>query len=146
MDAILSGAAGFSLIAIVIALAAYLRSVSAEARNKIENIIAGKESLWPITKPIEAHTKERIRILNRTRNLIRWMTHVFFVFAVFVGARLCLAVATPHLNNAGVYAADIGFVAFLTLCILFMWIAHRYNRDADDANFEEMKKWKERNP
>lgn len=118
MDAVLSGSPGFTLIAIIIALAAYLRGVSAAARDKIESIIAGKESLW---LPGKGHTQERLRILNKTRRLIKKMTHFFFGLAVAVGVRLCLTVAMPHLNNIWVYVVDVTIVVALVLAIFGMW-------------------------
>jgi hypothetical protein len=48
---VLSGPAGFTLVAIVVALAAYLRLVSATARAQIERIISGEDRFWIVGKP-----------------------------------------------------------------------------------------------
>jgi hypothetical protein len=64
MTPYLSGPPGTILLMFVVAVAAYLRQVSSTARDKIESILAGKETLWPIEEP---HTAERLKILENTR-------------------------------------------------------------------------------
>lgn len=135
MDAVLSGPQGYTLLAIVIALAAYLRSVSAAARDKIEAILAGKDDLWILG---EEYTSERIRILNKTRRLIRGVTHAFFVLSWLLGIRLCTTIFVPGHGNLHMAFFDLFFLVFLTIAIFGMWIAHWSNRAADDANFFEM--------
>lgn len=135
MDAVLSGPQGYTLLAIVIALAAYLRSVSAAARDKIEAILAGKDELWT---PGEDYTSERIRILNKTRRLIRAVTHAFFVLAWLLAIRLCTSIFVPGHANLHLAFFDFLVLAFLTIAIFGMWIAHWTNRAADDSNFFEM--------
>ncbi|MGJ4969783.1 MULTISPECIES: hypothetical protein [unclassified Bradyrhizobium] len=136
LDAVLSGTPGFTLLALVVALAAYLRQVSATARDKLEEIFADRNALWK--RENDDWTLERVRILSRTRNIIKIVTHVFFGLGTIVGARVCVFALTPKLNNAILYWLDFALIATVAFSVFGMWIAHTVNRSADDANFEEM--------
>lgn len=136
LDPVLSGVPGFALLALVVALAAYLRQVSATARDKLEEIFADRNALWK--RENDDWTLERVRILSRTRNIIKIVTHVFFGLGTLVGARVCVFALAPKLNNAVLYWLDFALIATVAVSVFGMWIAHAINRSADDANFEEM--------
>ena|SRR5207248_11377773 len=134
----LNGPPGVIFLMFVMAMAAYLRQVSATARDKIELIEADKESLWPCG---DDHTTKRLEILQRTRYVIKVVTIIYFVIAFFVGLRLCLWIISPILPHFGrglFGLSDLVLVSVVIVSVAIMGFLHWYSRKRDDAVFEQM--------
>lgn len=119
----------------VAAMAAYLRLVSTTARDKIEAILAGKDALWSLDY---SYTRERLKILGRTRTAIRWVTHLYFFLAFMAASRLCVLAAKPGIDNTCIYYWDLSLVGMLAISLGAMWLLHIYNRHRDDLNYRDM--------
>src|SRR5690242_16681820 len=104
MQPLLNGPQGFIFLMFVAAMAAYLRLISATARDKIELILAGKDNLWSLDN---GFTRERLKILRTTRKAIRRVTHLYFFLAVAAGLRLCVLAVKPEARGAYIYWWDI---------------------------------------
>jgi len=141
---ILSGPPGFILLMFVAAMAAYLRQVNATARDKIESIRSEKKILWPFAKMLP-HSEERLKLLEATRNKIKWVTHVFFALAVVVGLRLFWATLAPLWEVSDslfwMRLADLLLVTIVTVTLLAMWCMHSVSRKKDDRIHELMIKY-----
>ena len=132
-------------LALVIALAVYLRTVSASLTTTIEALIANPGSrLWPIGSK---HREDKIALLRSTRAVIQLIAPVVFVIAILGTARLLvwtLNVAFPAMiQREWVVWADIALAAILVVMITAMFIVHlrmsgreRPIREAMEASFE----------
>jgi hypothetical protein len=137
MQPILNGPPGVILLMFIAAMAAYLRLVSSTARDKIENILAGKDVLWP---PSDPDTVERLRILDRTRHTVMVVTHVFFALALLAATRLFFVVAYPDPLTSGLlWFIDFLLTAVIAASIAAMWVSHTWNRTKDDQLFQRMR-------
>jgi hypothetical protein len=127
---ILNGAPGFILLAIVVALGAYLRGVYAAANDLHEKIIIGGQAAWPLKKD---YTQTRLANLQAVENRLKRITFHIFLFSIIVAVRLILFAVTviPTFSVRGdntllliLYWWDLLTMIALTVGLCFMWRAH----------------------
>jgi hypothetical protein len=115
---ILNGPPGFVILALVFAVAAYLRQVSASAIELSDKIRGGLVWNYPIAEPLPKHTKLKLESLERTHNTLSSVASPVMVWFVIVAAlRVVLysVLALPLLPSA---VARIGkFLPWVDLTI-----------------------------
>jgi hypothetical protein len=143
-DSIFSGPAIVTLLALVIALAVYLRAVFADTQDTIEDVLTDeKKHLFP--KP-DRH-REKLKLLTTTNTYIEVITPYVFVFCVIIALRLIAATfivvctSASHAQHTGCYYSELTqcwlrsvdyFISIgLAVLILGMWAAHHFLKNVD---------------
>jgi hypothetical protein len=136
MEPILNGVASVTLMALLIALAVYLRQVSADTEDTIESLLSNTKSLWPRSAE---HTQKRIKLLTRVLNYIVAITPILFLMSFIISARLVagayFAACTKNIFSFCVDTMDIlsshvlmavdCFITFVVLILIAgMWAMH----------------------
>jgi hypothetical protein len=152
----LSNPPAFLVLTLVFAVAAYLRQVSENAvklRNEIRN------GNWSSVYPLDAlHTKEKLRLLQKTRDKLAKVAPWLVWFAVLIAMR-CFAHAIVILSNAFEIEATRGvdltmrwtdamITWFLFVVLVVLGIMHHKNR-SDEAclrRLEELTQGQDRQP
>jgi hypothetical protein len=157
MEPILNGAPGFILLAFVVALAGYLRQVSMNAQDRIEQIESNKHSdLWP--KEAE-HTLDRVNLLRKTRRKIELVARPLFFLIAVVSLRAMLYALSRIAPSDMVYqyvgrastwwsaewlrSIDLGITFFLLLLVLAMWVMHESGKFKEKRLMEKLLAWRE---
>lgn len=146
---ILSNPPAFLLLTLVFAIAAYLRQVSENAtklRNEIRN------GNWSAVFPLDAaHTKEKMRLLQKTRNKLaqgaRWIIGLAILIALRCLAHaiivLCVAYGTETVGwvDIGLRWVDVGVTSSLSITLIILGVMHQVNQmeDAFVHRLEELK-------
>jgi hypothetical protein len=138
MSFILDGSPGFILLAIVVALGAYLRQADVAAREEYDKIKRGELAhSWPKDKP---YTTRRLTNLESMDRKLRFITNVMFFFMVLMAVRLsfnAVRVMTDentvlwhwlyrmlYLPDWIIYIWDLVTMIFLVVAFSVMWWMH----------------------
>jgi hypothetical protein len=141
---IFSGPGVVTLLALVIALAVYLRNVFAYTQDSIESVLLDeKKHVYP--KP-DRH-REKLELLTKTNNYIEAITPYMFMFCGVIAARLVAAtfvLSCAHGNDITfdyckyshfVYSrlrgVDYLISIVLFVLILGMWAAHHFLKNEE---------------
>jgi Na+/melibiose symporter-like transporter len=120
--------ASVTMLALIVALAVYLRQVSSTTQDRIEALLTSSADhvLWPRD---ERHTHDRIELLKNTRAIIERITPLVFATSVACALRVIVYAASslPYYPSSwnGVFSwIDIALASFVCTLIVGMWIAH----------------------
>jgi hypothetical protein len=141
---ILTGGAGVTILAVVLALSAYLRSVASASDEKREKIRGDEVPLYPALKPNEvkngrsACTEEKLGALDRgVENLhiaAYFLIGLTFVasFRMFMDAIFKLSSSPPQWSQLFLRLCDVVILEWLTLTAAALAIMHRVARKHDE--------------
>ena len=139
---ILTGPAAFTLLALIIAFAVYLRQVSSKAMDMIMNIQADKESLYPAKGGLE-HTAVKLNALHRTHSNLDVAAVCMILLIAGIVARIFLDVFSrfPGMPDYGIDfilpLMDLIIILWVFLLFLVLGIVHVIARH-DDRKIREM--------
>ncbi len=136
-EPLLSTPGVFTLLAIVIALSAYLRSVAGNADEHRHQIRAGKlADFYPIVKPLPVHTEGKLRSLDGTYERLQAGARVLIWLCVAISCRLlaeCIVRSGYYISRNGwvLRCFDLCLVVWLTGVVLVLSVMHynAYKRD-----------------
>jgi hypothetical protein len=144
LQPLLSTPAAFTLLAIIIALSAYLRSVAGTADSKREAIRLGNEPLFPIT-PESAHTKRKLEALDESY----YRLHIAARFLIWLTIAISARILAESIVGFGYYFssqalylrfADFLIIVWLILSLLVLALVHfqAFHRDENirDSTWE----------
>jgi hypothetical protein len=159
---ILDGPPGFVVLALIVALAAYLRAVSTGADELITKIKSEKLDLFPYDgkKTLEEqqdHTRAKLRLLDNTRVYVAKVTPAMFFLMVFVAFRIFLYALSrvdqdqlPHfglglrsffLSSGFLRGFDLGLCIAILGLIIALFLLHRAARSNDDDVRTKLTDW-----
>jgi len=125
VEPLLSGSAGVTALALVVALAVYLRNVSSNTQDNIEDILSDSSKVW---HKGENHTHRRLALLSNTRQNIEDLTPVMFALAVAFGLRVLAGAFPLHWWQQYIVPTfpwiDFSLLAFFIMTFAGMWRAH----------------------
>ena|SRR2546425_11178337 len=127
---ILNGPPGFILLAIVVALGAYLRTVAGAADETYEKTKAS----WP---PGQPYTEDRLKNLDNVYTQLKNLTWHIFVFTVVLTVRLALSAVwvIPGVRSKTfdwmLYVWDLLTMIALIVGFVLMWYTHLVTSDED---------------
>jgi len=147
-DPVLSNPPGFVLLAIIFAVAAYLRQV-AEVREKLLDEILGNK-VWDF--PLgETHTDSKIARLHSSKVILGWIARLVIIFTIAVAFRLLmLGYARYRFSGDPTHYANIFHVfdfaallfVFLLICVL--GAIHEFGRRSDQQIGKLQSLWRKR--
>jgi len=147
-EPLLSTPAAFTLLAIVVALSAYLRSVAGAADDKRHKIRANQEPLYPMTTPSTPHTICKLSALDKSYERLQIGARFLIWLTIIVGLRLVLeSIARfgfyldPHASYFRVI--DMWVFEWLALAIMVLAVMHYKGHRRDEAIRDSMLKWLE---
>lgn len=145
-EPLLSTPAAFTLLAIVVALSAYLRSVAGAADEKRHKITANQEPLYPITAPPMSHTISKLTALDTTYERLQIGARFLIWLTIVVALRLFCECITrfgfylsPHASYFRVI--DMWIFEWLALSIMVLSIMHYKAHRRDEAIRQRMLEW-----
>jgi hypothetical protein len=129
MEPILNGAPGFILLALAVALGAYLRTVAVAASDTYDKIITQEKPdlLWPRGT---AYTEARLRNLHVVYECLRWVTMFMFAFICAAALRTvfwAMSVIPQYSkinSKEGLFLYDLILVSVLAGSFAVMWLIH----------------------
>lgn len=159
MDPVLNGAPGFTLLTFVVALAAYLRQVSVNAQDRIEQIETNKHpDVWPVLPSPAEHTLDRLNLLQDTKRHIEWLTRPLFTLIVAVGLRAVLHASSripssdsiyPYVQFASAWWSaewlrriDLVLTVLLSLLVFAMWVMHELGQCKERRVVAKLSAWR----
>jgi hypothetical protein len=142
---LLSNPPGFILLALMFALAAYLRQMG-EDREKLLDEIQGNR-VWNFPRGKE-HTDLKIRRLRTSQLIFRWIARLCIVFSAGVAFRLAsLAYVryyfpddTAHYDHFFRWF-DFGIVSALLVLVCVLGAVHEIGRASDRKIADKMEVW-----
>ena len=126
---------GFTLLAIVVALSAYLRSVAAAADEKREKIRSGK--MMVLYPPGKTHTDEKLKALGNSYDKLEVGVPFMIWLTIFIAVRLLLG----SISRLGFYwlntvlffrIFDVLILEWLFLAFAMLAILHHYGYRRDE--------------
>ena len=145
---LLSTPAAFTLLAIIIALSAYLRSVAGAADSKRDAIRLGNEPLFPIAPEME-HTARKLSALDQSYYRLHIAARFLIWFTIAVSMRLlveCFVGFGYYFSSQALYLrfADFLIIEWLILSLLVLAGIHfqAFHRDEGirDSTWEILSK------
>jgi hypothetical protein len=135
-DPILSTPPAFTLLAVMVGLAAYLRNL-AETRDKMADDIEEKRiQRFPPGAP---HTKTKLAELKSSRRRLNAVAPVMIWMTIFTAIRLALVAAVrlfyrldPTRWDGYFYWYDFVVMCMVVLLFIALWIMHFVTRRRDD--------------
>lgn len=140
---LLGGPAGLTVLAIVVALSAYLRSVATGADERRQDIRANKVPLYPIlpsgsTDDRSAWTTEKLKALDNTYENLHIAAFFLIALSFAVAVRL-LAESVVRLSSDWLHRGQLVFrlwdaliLEWLTLSFIALAVMHRRARIRDE--------------
>jgi len=136
---LLSGPAQITLLALIIALAAYLRGVHTSAIGLRNQIRCGDVWAYPIDAEF---TTKKLRHLDHIAESIRIASPFFIILSVALALRIMIDSRLRYLRydpqcNQILLAADVGITLWLLVGIMALMITHFMARRKDSAIAKE---------
>jgi hypothetical protein len=136
-DSLLGGPGGVTMLAIIVALSAYLRAVVSTAEDRRDKLSLGEERSEGASSYSEKAREERIKSLQRTSENLR----VAAPFLMFMGLALTIRLWLESMVRAGLLQCRYRMLrifdflliewllmAFVALCVLHFVAWHREER------------------
>lgn len=136
---IFDGPPGFIVLAVLLALAGYLRQVSVSAqelRDRIKGDHTG--TLFPWDRTSRELKEQKITFQERMRIGLTRLTHLLFGLMCLFSVRIFLYALEPlgAARDSTYQGVLISFDLFLSVCVIFlagrMWVMHAHNRAIDE--------------
>jgi hypothetical protein len=132
---LVSGPPEFIILAIIVALAAFLRQVGVQATELRDKIVVGDVWNYP---PDSGYAKKKIAVAEKTCEAIRVVSPFMILMIVAVCGRIAWDAVvrllyTQEANPPALYAADIALILYLCLILLGISIAHFLTAGEDAA-------------
>jgi hypothetical protein len=144
-NVLLSNPPGFVLLALMFALAAYLRQMGEDRERLLEEIQGNR--VWNFPEGKE-HTNLKIRRLRISRSLFRWIARLCIAFSAIVGCRLALLAYvrcffpddTAHFGHL-FRLLDFWIVSELFILVCVLGVIHEVGRANDRKIGTKMEIW-----
>jgi len=137
--AILNSPGVFTLFATSLALAAFLRSLSADAQKSLENIMQGTAvDIWPRDAEF---TKRKVNLLRATRIKLERITPWVFAYNILIGLRIFLYAIIPLSSSyLKIFCSyfDITLASISLLGVCKMFVSYLELKNAEFAIRKEM--------
>lgn len=139
-ELVLSTPAAFTLLAIVIAISAYLRQVAISADEKRDVIITGGSRLYPVDSvdPRQSQcVRDRLSALERTGNNMQVAAPLTILLSIAIASRLLVetlvrrAGAEPRELRSLLAIVDTLTIAWLVVSLIWLGLLHRAARARD---------------
>jgi hypothetical protein len=147
----------FILLALIVALGGYLRSIAVDAVDRINKIKSGENSkLYPIGKE---HTESKLKSLQATRDRLDFVASLIIFLAIIVSLRLLWQAAlyvtasddgSVHRLLSGIYhsdlllrSVDLLIVVSIVVLLVFLGISHSISIRAERNNRKKLEEFLE---
>jgi len=148
-DPLLNGPPAFALLAIMLALSAYLRSISDARSTLIDNIEYEVEPFVRWFPLGAAHTKKKLKYLRSSKRILTWVSHPIIGVTAVITWRILMVtyarwkypVDSEHFSTTfRVMDFFLLLVVFILICAL--WVVHTRGRRYDKSIRKKMRRWK----
>jgi hypothetical protein len=145
-DPLLSNPPAFVLLAVAVALAAYLRQMSEAREKSFDEIAAGDDEKFPLGAP---HTEKRLSYLESSRQKLNGVAPPVIFLTIVIAFRLMLlagmklfASETPKLVDALFRWIDFAAMLFISCLFVALWYMHRKARQKNEEIRAMTKGWR----
>ena len=137
---IFNGAPIVVVLAVFVALAAYLRQIAIAAQELLDKLRWDQEQApLPWNRANSVSRELKIRLQEKMRHGLMILTQILFVLMFFVALRTLLWALEPfgalnhHIFQIALYVYDLAISGSLVVLVSTMWVMHTRNRKIDDA-------------
>jgi hypothetical protein len=135
-DPLLKGPPQFVLLALIVALSAYLRQVRSASVDQRDKIAEGKSWNYPLEEPYAVFTHERMRILDSVASILTTASPFLILLFVVLSIRALLDAADrlshcPWITDV-LCVADFLILVWVLMAFVFLASAHFRTRIQDD--------------